>query len=142
MGADGVVQNRGESFCGGIKVTRALLIKGRRRVRGIPPWTRARCAAAIRQVEKKAMTGRNRKNSFYQGDGFRNAAKEKIRSQCIGREFAGDRAGSENGAKFGSEAESFGSLRVIERLDAQWIARQEEQRNSGEMIAEVEKSKR
>src|ERR1700731_4938127 len=87
------------------------------------------------------MSGRQGKSIFDECQRLGNAAEEEIAGEGIGRERARNGSRGEQSAKLGSEREAFLGLRVIERLDSQGIARQENQRHGGEVFAQIEQGK-
>src|ERR1700682_1347546 len=83
------------------------------------------------------MSRRKGKHSFQKRYGLRDAAKKKIGGDCVLRRALRPRAGGEERANLRSERKPFRRLRVIERLDAQWVARQEENRCGGVALAKI-----
>src|SRR5258708_39832336 len=83
------------------------------------------------------MTWRKRKNIFYQRQRLGSTAEQKITGERVRRELARNAARGEHGAKLGSKCETVIGLGVVERLDAQRIAGQENERPGGEMFAQI-----
>src|SRR6202158_5718519 len=83
------------------------------------------------------MSRRKGKHSSQKRYGLRDAAKKKIGGDCVLRQAFRHRAGGEERANLRSERKPFRRLRVIERLDAQRVARQEENRCGGIALAKI-----
>ncbi len=83
------------------------------------------------------MSRRKGKHSFQKRHWLRDAAKKQIGGDGVLRQTFGNNARSEQRANLRSERKTFRCLRVIERLDAQWVARQEENRRRGIALAQI-----
>ena len=109
----------------------------RGRNRRVPPGTRARRAAPLRHMQQHAMPRRKRKHSFHKRNGFRDASKKQIGGHGILRQALGNGTRRKQRSNFRGKGESVRRLRVIERLDTQRVARQEENRSRGIPLAEI-----
>ena len=94
----------------------------------IPPRPRARRAPPFRNVQQHAMPGRKRKHAFDHAYRFRYAAKQQIRRQRILRNLPRHASAGQQSTHLGRKRKALRRLRVIERLDAQRISRQKQQR--------------
>src|SRR5580704_6683845 len=141
MGADGVFEQRTQRVGSRIKVLWTVEIFGRRASGRIPPWTRARGSAAIRQMQQKAMTWGHGKDVLNECNWFGHAAEQQIRSQRILRQISLHEVACEKSAKLRRKNETLRSLRIVERLDADGIARKEQYGHGGKMFAKIQKSK-
>ena len=83
------------------------------------------------------MPWRKRKHSFQKRHWLRDAAKKQIGGDGILRQALGNSAGDEQRSNLRSERKTLRRLRVIERFDAQRIARQEENRCGGISPAKI-----
>src|SRR5712671_4533605 len=83
------------------------------------------------------MSRRKGKHPLQNRHRLRDAAKKQISGNCILRQLFGYSAGGEQRPNLRSERKTFRRLRVIERLDAQRVARQEENRCGGIALAKI-----
>src|SRR5208337_3106186 len=140
MPADGFFQKRAHPGNGRREIARPLGVACRGTLERIPPRTRPRYFAAVREMKKQAIARREREGVFDQSDGFADTSEQKIRGEGVGGNPAWQGAGCQQGAQFRGEHKSFGCLRVIERLNTQRVASQEKNRDGGVMFAQIQES--
>src|SRR6266568_1723394 len=138
MRAHGVFKQRPQLLRRGTKITRFACVARSRRKRGVPPRPRAWRAPALRNVEKHSMARRQGKHSFEERDRLGHAAKKQVGGESILRNALGRGAAGEKCANLRSKRKAVRGLRVIKRLDAQWVARQEKNWRGGVALAEIE----
>ena len=84
------------------------------------------------------MARRQGKHSFEERDRLGHAAKKQVGGESILRNALGRGAAGEKCANLRSKRKAVRGLRVIKRLDAQWVARQEKNWRGGVALAEIE----
>src|SRR6266851_93026 len=131
MRAHRVFKQRPQLLRRGTKITRFACVARSRRKRRVPPGPRAWRAPALRNVEEHSMARRQGKHSFEERDRLGHAAKKQVGSESILRNALGRGAAGEKCANLRSKRKAVRGLRVIKRLDAQRVARQEKNWRGG-----------
>ena len=140
MRAHGIFKKRPQLFPCRRRIARLTRFACCRRNRGVPPGPRARRAPPLRDVQQYSMSRGKGKHSLQNRHRLRDAAKKQISSDGILRQVFGHCAGREQRSNLRSKRKTFRRLRVIERLDAQRVARQEENRCRGITLAKIKQS--
>src|ERR1700692_4648295 len=106
----------------------------------VVPGVSARNAAALGNVHQHFVAGRERKNVFEKSDRLRNAAEKQISGKRVLRNLFRAQTGGQQSAYFRGEREAIRRLCVIQGLDAQRVARQKKNGNSGMAPTQIEQS--
>src|SRR6267154_1733542 len=137
MRAHGIFKKRAQLFRRRWKIAWFTRFARRGRNRGVPPRPRARRAPPLRDMQQHAMSRSKGKHSFHKRHWLGDAAKKQIGGDRVLRQAFGNRARGQQRAHLRSERKTFRRLRVIEWLDAQRIARQQEKRCRGISLAKI-----
>src|ERR1700730_18132056 len=126
--------------CGGGKFPGPVGIASSGTAGSVVPGASARNAAALGNVHQHFVTGREGENTFEKSDRHRNATEKQIGGKRVLRNLFRAKTRGQQSADFRSEREAIRSLRAVQGLDAQRVARQKKHGDSGMAPAQIEQS--